>query len=95
MASKKNTTLLAAGHTTATELRHKKGSIKSIETINTPDKGLDLLADFVGLPSWKHCATPEVAKWIWDALEQARLKRKRSLPSFIRSYEKVDKKSIK
>ena len=95
MASKKDTTLLAAGHATATEVRHKKGYIKSIEPINTPDKEFDLLADFVSLPSWKYCATPEVAKWLWDALVQARQKRRRLLPSFIRYDGKAGKKSIK
>jgi hypothetical protein len=95
MASKKDITALATGHTTSIVARYKKGFIKSIEPINTPDKEFDLLADFVGLPSWKYCATSEVAKWLWDVLVQARQKRRRLLPSFIRYYGKVGKKSIK
>lgn len=83
MSSKNNTTSLATGYTTSVEARIKKDLIKSIERINTPDKEIDLLADFVALPSWKHYASPEIAKWVWGALTQARQKRRRSLPSFM------------
>jgi hypothetical protein len=83
MLSKNNTTTLAAGHGTFVGVRIKKVLIKSIKRINTSDEGSSFLADFVVLPSWKDYASPEIAKWIWVVLTQARQKRRRLSPFFI------------